>query len=93
MAEERIVTTDTPQGTTHTHTTIVTDGASRQTRSVAPFAVIALLLLGAVLVWVFSSMGSAEAAKDNAVANAAGEVGEAAGQIGDAAQDAVNSVK
>jgi len=55
--------------------------------------VIALLLVGAVIVWAFSTFGGAEVAKDNAIANAAGEVGEAAGQIGDAAQDAADSVR
>lgn len=93
MAEERIVTTDTPEGNTHTHTTIVTDDASRRTRGGALLGVIALLLVGAVIVWVFSTYGGAEAAKDNAIADAAGQVGEAAGQIGDAAQDAADSVK
>ncbi|WP_121119276.1 hypothetical protein [Croceibacterium ferulae] len=92
MVEERIVTTETPEGSSHTHTTIVTDGASRRSGGVAIIGVIALLLVAAVIVWAFSTMGGAEAAKDNAIANAAGEVGEAAGQIGDAAKDVADGV-
>lgn len=93
MAEERIVTTETPEGTTHTHTTIVTEGASRRSNGVALLGVIALLLLGAIIVWAFSTMGGAEAAKDNAIADAAGEVGNAAGQIGEAARDVADTVR
>ncbi|KHL25959.1 hypothetical protein PK98_05165 [Croceibacterium mercuriale] len=90
MADERIVTTETPEGASHTHTTIITEGPSRRSNGTALFGVIALLLIAAIAVWAFSTFGSAEAAKDNAIANAAGEVGEAAGQIGDAAKEAVN---
>lgn len=89
MAEERIVTTETPEGTSHTHTTIVTDGPSRRSNGTALVGVIALLLIAAIAVWAFSTFGGAEAAKDNAVADAASEVGQAADQIGDAARDAV----
>ena len=46
----------------------------------------------AVAIWFFSGMSGSEVAKDNAIADAAGEVGEAASQVGDAAQDAAGAV-
>ena len=89
MTEERITETSTPEGNTHTHTTVITD----QPRSGEGFKWVVLLVLivvgiGAVL--ALTQMGDAEAAKDNAVADAAEQVGEAAGQVGDAAEQAID---
>ena len=91
MAEERITEVETPSGDTHTTHTVVTDGERRGGGS---GWLIALVLLIAVIaaIWFFSGMSNSEAAKDNAVANAASEVGDAAQQVGDAAQDAANNV-
>lgn len=91
MTEERITQTETPAGETHTHTTIITDekpsgGAGKW------LIVIILLVLAGLAVLAFNQMSGAEVAKDNAVADAAGDVGDAAGQIGDAAQDAAESL-
>jgi len=93
MTEERIVETRSPEGTTHTHTTVVTDG--RGERSGGGGTVIMLIVAAIVVIaaiWAFSNMGGAEVAKDNAIADAAGSVGEAASQVGDAAQDAAGAV-
>ena len=91
MAEERITEVETPSGDTHTTHTVVTDGDRRGGGS---GWLIALVLLIAIIaaIWFFSGMSNSEAAKDNAVANAATEVGDAAQQVGDAAQDAANNV-
>lgn len=89
MTEERITETSTPEGNTHTHTTVITD----QPRSGGGFKwimLVALIVVGIGAVLVFSQMGDAEAAKDNAVADAAEQVGEAAGQVGDAAEQAID---
>ena len=51
-----------------------------------------LIVVGAIAVWFFMGMSGSEVAKDNAVAEAAGDVGDAAQQVGDAAQDAADSV-
>ena len=51
-----------------------------------------LVVLAAVAVFYLSGMSGSEAAKDNAIADAAQDVGAAAGQVGDAAQDAADSV-
>ena len=40
----------------------------------------------------YATFGTLNAAKDNAIADAAQDVGAAAGQVGDAAQDAADSV-
>jgi len=90
MTEERITKVRDPDGDTHTHTTVVTDGR----RSGGGTWLIALIVLVALIVgiWAFTQMGGAEVARDNAVADAANSVGNAAEQVGDAAQDAANSV-
>lgn len=91
MTEERITETRTPEGNTHTNTTIITDrpgsgGGSKW------FGLLALILVGGAAVLVFSQMSDAEVAKDAAVADAAAQVGNAAGQVGDAAEQAIDKV-
>ncbi len=53
---------------------------------------IALIVVGIGAFLAFSQLGDAEAAKDNAVADAAEQAGEAAGQVGDAAEQAIDKV-
>ncbi|WP_324827602.1 hypothetical protein [Qipengyuania zhejiangensis] len=87
MTEERITETTTPSGDTHTTHTIVSDGDTRSSGTNWGLILI-VLLIAAVGVFFITQMSGAEVAKDNAVAEAAGQVGEAAGQVGEAAQDA-----
>lgn len=90
MVEERTTEVETPRGDTHTHTTVVTDEPSRGSSG----WIIALVLIVALIVgiYLFSQTGGAEIAKDNAVAEAAGEVGDAAQQAGDAVDRAADEV-
>lgn len=90
MAEERITETEGPDGRTHTHTTVVTDGGGRG--GTGWIALLALVILAAIGIWFFSGMSGSEVAKDNAIAEAAGDVGNAASQVGDAAQDAADNM-
>lgn len=57
--------------------------------------VIAVILIVALVVGVvlFTRSSGSDAAKDNAIANAANQVGNAAQQAGNAAQDAANNTK
>src|SRR5690606_36996545 len=93
MTEERIVETRAPDGATHTHTTVMTDGRSERRGGAST---VILLILAAIValaaIWAFTNMSGAEVAKDNAITNAAGEVGEAASAVGDAAQDAAGAI-
>ena len=91
MTEERIVETRSPDGQTSTHTTVVTEGRERRGGSTA-LILLALAALLVVGIWGFNTMGGAEVAKDNAIADAAADVGTAASQVGDAAQDAAGAV-
>jgi len=91
MVEERTTEVETPTGNTHTHTTVVSDG-ERSGGGATWLIVLLLIILAAVAFWFLSGMSNSEAAKDTAVADAAGEVGEAANQVGDAAQEAADSV-
>lgn len=91
MTEERITEVRTPEGNTHTHTTVVTD----QPRSggVGKWIGLLILIVAAVAAFViFSQMSDAEIAKDAAVTDAAEQVGNAAGQVGDAAEQAIDEV-
>ena len=91
MVDERITEVRTPAGDTHTTHTVVTDGERRGGGS---GWVIALALIVALIaaIWFFSGMSNSEAAKDNAIADAASDVGNAAEQVGNAAQDAADNV-
>ena len=91
MAEERITEVHTPSGGSHTHTTVVSEPRSGGGGS-AWLILLLLIVVAAVAVFYLSGMSGSEAAKDNAVAEAARDVGAAAGQVGDAAQDAADNV-
>ena len=92
MAEERVTQVEAPEGATSTHTTVISD-APRSGSGPLWIIVLLVVVLAAVAVFYLSGMSNSEAAKDNAVAEAAQDVGNAAGQVGDAAQDAADSVK
>ena len=97
MTQERIDSVETPDGNTHTSTTIITDRPkSGMSGWFVMFVVLAAVL---VALWAFTAMGSSEIAKDTAIENAANnvgaaasQVGDAAGQVGTAAQDAASDV-
>lgn len=74
MAEDRTVIVETPR------------------RGGGAGWIIALVMIVALIVGVvfFTQISNSEAAKDNAVANAAQDVGQAAQNVGDAAQDVAN---
>jgi len=91
MVEERITQVETPSGDTHTHTTVVSD-APRSGGGATWLIVLLLVVIAAVAVFYLSGMSGSEVAKDNAVAEAAGDVGNAAQKMGDAAQEAADSV-
>lgn len=75
------------------HTTII-ETPARESSSGAGW-VIAIILVVALVVGVvlFTRSSGSDAAKDNAIANAASQVGNAAEKAGNAAQDAVNQSK
>ena len=91
-AEDGLETREPVGSAQPTHTTVI-----HETRSSGSGAgiVLALVLLVAVIggIYLFSQTTDSEVARDNAVAEAAGEVGNAASQIGDAAQEAANKVE
>lgn len=90
MAQERVTETRTPDGDTHTHTTVIEDGG--RSSGGAGWLIALLILIAIVIgVWAFTQWGGSEANKNNAIANAANQVGDAAQQAGDAAQDAANN--
>lgn len=93
MAEEHVTTVETPGAAPQTtHTTIVHDGESRSGGGSGWFIGVVLILALLVGAYFFTQMSGSETAKDNAVANAAGEVGSAAKEVGSAARDAVDKI-
>lgn len=91
MTEERITETRTPEGNTHTSTTVVTD--RQNSGGAAKWIGLFVLVIAAIAaVLVFSRMSDSEVAKDAAIGNAAEQVGEAAGQVGDAAEGAIEKI-
>lgn len=91
MAEERITTVD-PNAGGSTHTTVIHDGERRGGGSGWLIGIVLLIAIIAAFV-IFSQMSGSEAAKDNAIGNAAGQVGDAAQKVGNAAQDAANNLQ
>lgn len=91
--EERITEVETPSGNTHTSHTVVDRDVDRG-RSGGSGWLIAIVLVLALLIGGYFLMqsSSSDIAKDNAIAEAAGDVGNAAQQVGDAAQDAANNL-
>lgn len=90
MTEERITEIESPEGNTRTHTTVITDQPkSGISGRFVMFVVLLAVFLG---IWAFTQMGGAEMAKDNAIADAAGNVGEAANQVGNAAEQVADEV-
>ncbi|MFC3214107.1 MULTISPECIES: hypothetical protein [Novosphingobium] len=89
MAEET-VTTERPADAAPGNTTII-----RETRSTGSGTgiIMALVLLVAIVGGIYLFSQNSETAKDNAIAEAAGDIGNAASKVGDAAQDAVNTEK
>ena len=86
MTEERITEVETPSGNTHTsHTVVDRDRGGGSGWVIAIILILALLIGGYFLMRGTNS----EVARDNAVAEAAGDVGDAAQKVGDAAEDAV----
>ncbi|MCA1661041.1 MAG: hypothetical protein LC648_02280 [Novosphingobium sp.] len=86
MTEERITEVETPSGNTHTsHTVVDRDRGGGSGWLIAIILILALLIGGYFLMRGTDS----EVARDNAVAEAAGDVGDAAQKVGDAAEDAV----
>lgn len=92
MADERIETHEHVGTAGPTHTTVVHE--TRRSGG-GTGIVMALVLLVAVIagIYLFSQSTNSDAAKDNAIAEAAGDVGNAATQVGNAAQEAANNVK
>lgn len=93
MSEERITTTETPSGETHTtHTTVIDDGG-RSGGGSGWLIGIVLLLAVVAGIWYFSTVSGSQTAKDNAIAGAASDVGDAAKQVGNAAENAADNLK
>ena len=93
MSEERITTTETPSGQTHTtHTTLIDDGG-RSGGGSGWLIGIVLLLAVVAGIWYFSTVSGSQTAKNNAIAGAASDVGDAAKQVGNAAENAADNLK
>ena len=91
MAEERITTVESPDGTVR-HTTVVQDSGGSSSGGAGWMIGIVLVLALMVGGYWLVTGGQAEMAKDNAITGAANDVGQAARQVGDAAQEAADSL-
>lgn len=90
MTEERITETETPTGNVHTTHTVIHDDAPRSGGGSGWLIALVLIVVAIAGFYLFSQQTNSEVARDNAVADAAGEVGDAAKNVGEAAKDAVN---
>lgn len=80
MTEERITETSTPNGNTHTHTTVITDQPASG-GGMKWIGLMVLVVVGIGAFFLFSQMS-----------DAAAQVGDAAGQVGAAAEQAIETV-
>jgi hypothetical protein len=88
---ERITTVEPQSG--EQPTIIVNEGSGRSGSGGSWLIGIVLLIALVAGVMIFSRTSGSETAKDNAIANAAGQVGDAAQKAGNAAQDAADNLK
>lgn len=105
MTEERIVRAESPEGHTHTSTTIISDRPDPDSGISSWFVLFVVLLAVLIGIWAFTSMNNSDAAEDElmddaaaqlnaaagAMGDAANEVGDAAGEVRDAASDVGNA--
>lgn len=91
MADERITTVESPDGSV-THTTVVQERPAARGGGAGWFIGLVLLLALAVGGYLLATGSDSETAKDNAIADAASNVGTAARRVGDAAQDAADNL-
>ncbi len=92
MADETITTNRAGEPAPASHTTVIHErGSSGGGMGIF----LAIILLVAVIggIYLFSQNSSSEAAKNNAIAEAANDVGNAASQVGNAAESAADNVK
>ena len=90
MTEERITETETPAGNIHTTHTVVHDDGARRGGGSGWLIALVLIVVAIVGFYLFSQQSDSEIARDNAVAEAAGQVGDAAQNVGEAAKEAVD---
>jgi len=91
MTEEHTTQVREPDGSTHRHTTVVTDKASG-TGVTRMLVALLVLIAAAALIYFFAAGNEAEIAKDNAIAGAATQVGETAEQVGNAVEGVADEV-
>lgn len=91
MVEERITRVE-GEAAPSTHTTIIHDGEPRRSGGSTALLAIALVIAAIAGIYFFSQSTGSEAAKDNAIADAAQSVGNAAESVGEAAEGAVKKV-
>jgi hypothetical protein len=87
---ERITTVEPQRG--EQPTIIVHDSGGRSGGGGWLIGIVLLVALVAGVI-IFTQMSGSEAAKDNAIGNAASQVGDAAQKVGNAAQDAADTLK
>lgn len=77
----------------HTHTTVIADEPRRGGSGSGWLVAVVLLVALAIGIYFLAGLSGREAAKDNAIADAARDVGNAAQNVGDAAQDAARNLE
>lgn len=91
MTEPRTTRNDTSDSAARVQT-IVIEEPPRASGLSGWFVLFLVLLAVVVAVWAFTQLGAGQAARDQAIAEAADEVGQAAQQVGDAAQSAGEAI-
>ena len=92
MTEERTTRVETPQGDTHSTTTIVRDAPAESGGGMKwIFLLVAIIVIG-IGIYAFTGRNNAEIAKDTAIADAANSVGNAADKAGNAVEQVADEV-
>ncbi|GFM31144.1 MULTISPECIES: hypothetical protein [unclassified Novosphingobium] len=89
MAEEYTTHETTRETSQAPHTTVIHEKSSSSGTGIVMAVIVLVAVIGGI--YLFSQTSSSEAAKDNAIANAANSVGNAAEQVGDAAETAAGN--
>ena len=92
MTEERITRVESPEGDTHSTTTIIRDTPAESSGGTKWIVLLVAIIAIGIGIYAFAGVNDAQIAKDTAIADAANSVGNAADKAGNAVEQVADEV-